>query len=153
MSAFSSFSWLFFDLLRIGDLQCCVSFFYTPMWVSYTFIYMCVYVCMCAKLLQLCLILCDPVDSCLPVSFVHGILQVRILEWVAMPSSRGSSWCRDRNCVSYISCIGRRTLYHQCHLGSAYTHAHTHTYTHIVFIFFSVMVYHRILNIVFCAIQ
>ena len=40
---------------------------------------------------QLCLTLCDPTDCSLPGSFVHGILQTRILEWVAMPSSRGSS--------------------------------------------------------------
>ena len=41
-------------------------------------------------------------------SSVHGILQSRILEWVAMPSSRGSSQPRTRTCISYISCIGRR---------------------------------------------
>ena len=40
---------------------------------------------------------------------VHGILQAKILEWVAMPSSRGTSWSRDWTC---ISCIGRRILYH-----------------------------------------
>ena len=45
-----------------------------------------------------------------------GILQARILEWVAMSSCRGSSPPRDRTCVSYISCIGRWVLY--CHLGS-----------------------------------
>ena len=39
-------------------------------------------------------------------SSLHGILQARILEWVAMPSSRGSSWPRDRTHVSYVSCIG-----------------------------------------------
>ena len=50
------------------------------------------------------LILCDPVDCSLPGSSVHGILQARILEWVAMPSSRGSSQPRDRTCVSYCSC-------------------------------------------------
>ena len=43
---------------------------------------------------------------------VHGILQARILEWVAMPSSRGSSWPRDWTHVSYISCTGRCVLYH-----------------------------------------
>ena len=37
-----------------------------------------------------------------------------------MPSSRGSSRPRDQTCVSYISCTGRRILYHQCHLGSHY---------------------------------
>ena len=35
-----------------------------------------------------------------------------ILEWVAMPFSRGSSWPRDQTRVSYVSCIGRRVLYH-----------------------------------------
>ena len=40
---------------------------------------------------QTCLTLCDPVDSSPPGSSVHGISQARILEWVAMPSSRGSS--------------------------------------------------------------
>ena len=48
----------------------------------------------------------------LPGSSVHGILQARILEWVAMPFSRGSSWPGDQTCVSYISCIGRQVLYH-----------------------------------------
>ena len=43
---------------------------------------------MCAKSLQLCPTLCDPTDCSQPGSPAHGILQVRILEWVAMPSSR-----------------------------------------------------------------
>ena len=45
---------------------------------------------------------CNP-----PGSSVHGILQARILEWVAIPFSRGSSWPRDRTHVSYAFCIGR----------------------------------------------
>ena len=45
----------------------------------------------CAKLLQSCPPLCDPMDCSPPGSSVHGILRARILEWVAMPSSRGSS--------------------------------------------------------------
>ena len=44
-------------------------------------------------------------DCSLPGSSVHGILQARILDWVAISFSRGSSQCRDGNCVSYISCI------------------------------------------------
>ena len=44
-----------------------------------------------AKSLQPCLTLFDPMDCSLLDSSVHGILQARILEWVAMPSSRGSS--------------------------------------------------------------
>ena len=41
-----------------------------------------------------------------------GIFQARILEWVAMPFSRGSSKPRDQTLVSYVSCIGRRVLCH-----------------------------------------
>ena len=63
-------------------------------------------VCMHAKSLQLRLTLCDPMDCSLPGSSVHGILQVRILEWVAMPSSRGSSQPKDQTHVSYISLGG-----------------------------------------------
>jgi len=48
-------------------------------------------VCMCAKSLQLCLTLCDPMGCGMLGSSVHGILPARILEWVVMPSSRGSS--------------------------------------------------------------
>ena len=44
--------------------------------------------CVCAKLLQWHLMLCDPMDCSLLDSYVHGILQARIPEWVAMPSSR-----------------------------------------------------------------
>ena len=44
-------------------------------------------------------------------SSVLGSLQERILKWVAMPSSRGSSQPRDRTHVSYVSCIGRQVLY------------------------------------------
>ena len=73
---------------------------------------------MCAKSLQLCPTLCNPMDCSQLDSSVHGILQARILEWVAMPSSRGSSQLRDQTCVSYVSCIGRWVLYHQHHLGN-----------------------------------
>ena len=57
--------------------------------------------------------LCDPMDCSPPGSSVHGILQARILEWVAIPSSRGSSRPRDQTHVSSVSCIGRHVLYHQ----------------------------------------
>ena len=52
---------------------------------------------------QSCLTLCNPVDCSPPGSSVHGILQERILEWVAMPSSRGSSQPRDQTLVSCIA--------------------------------------------------
>ena len=61
--------------------------------------------------------LCNPMDCSLPGSSVHGILQAKILEWVAMPSSRGSFQLRDQKSIFYVSCIGRRVLYHWCHLG------------------------------------
>ena len=61
-----------------------------------------------AKLLQSCPTLCNPVDCSPPGSSVHGILQARILEWVAVPFSRGPSWPRDWTCISYISYIDRR---------------------------------------------
>ena len=52
---------------------------------------------------QSCPTLCDPMDCSLPGSSVYGILRARILEWVAIPFSRGSSWPRDRTWVSYIA--------------------------------------------------
>ena len=58
--------------------------------------------CMCAKSLQLCLTLRDPMDRSLPGFSVQGILQARILEWIVMPSSRGP--CQPRNWTS-ISCF------------------------------------------------
>ena len=73
------------------------------------------------KSLQSCPTLCDLMECSLPGTPVHGILQARILKWMAMPSSRGSSQPRDRTCISYVSCIGRWVLYHQCHLGSPHT--------------------------------
>ena len=68
-----------------------------------------------ALVAQSCLTLCDPMDGSPPGSSVHGILQARILKWVASPSSRGSSQPRGQSCVSCISWIGRRVLYHECH--------------------------------------
>ena len=67
---------------------------------------------------QSCLTHHDPLD-CSPLgSSDHGIFPARILEWVAISSSRGSSRPRDGTHISHVSCIGRQVLYHQCHLGS-----------------------------------
>ena len=61
------------------------------------------YMCVRVKWLQSCPALCDPMD-CSPPSFsVHGILQSKILEWVAMPSSRGSSQTKDQTRTSLLS--------------------------------------------------
>ena len=56
------------------------------------------------KVAQSCSTLCDPMDGSLPGSSVHGILQARILEWLAIPFSRRSSQLRDRIQVSRIAC-------------------------------------------------
>ena len=62
----------------------------------------CVQACIHAKSFQSCPSLCSPSGSS-----VHGILQGRILEWIAMPSSRWFSQPRDQSRASYASCIGR----------------------------------------------
>ena len=66
--------------------------------------------CVHAKSLQLCPTLCDTVDCNLPRLSVPGILPTRMLEWVVIHSSRGSSQPRDGTCVSYVSCIGRQVF-------------------------------------------
>ena len=52
---------------------------------------------------QSCPILCNLLDYSPPASSVHGILQARILEWVAIPFFRGSSWPRDWTWVSHVA--------------------------------------------------
>ena len=65
----------------------------------YSYICMCLYIIyMKVKVTQSCPILWDPMDYT-----VHGILQARILEWVAFPFSKGSSQPRDRTQVSHIA--------------------------------------------------
>ena len=71
----------------IADLQYCVSFRSTAKIFSY--IYICVYIYIyIVKITQLCLTLCDPMDYSWSGSSVHGIFQVRILEWVGVLFSR-----------------------------------------------------------------
>ena len=72
-----------YDLIMV-DMCCCV----------------CVGVCVWVLVARSRPTLCDPMDCSLPGSSVHGILQARILEWVAIPFFRGSSWPRDRTQVS-----------------------------------------------------
>ena len=64
---------------------------------------------MCVLISQSCPILWDQMDCSLPGSSVHGISQARILEWVAISSSRGSSWPRDQTHVPYT---GTQILIH-----------------------------------------
>ena len=61
---------------------------------------------------QSCPTLCDPMDCSPPGSPVRGMLQARILEWVALPLSRESSRPRDRTCISCNSQHCRLILYH-----------------------------------------
>ena len=56
----------------------------------------------CAKLLQLCPTLCDPMECSLPGSSAHVISQARILEWVAISFSRGSSWPRGQTQICLV---------------------------------------------------
>ena len=66
--------------------------------------------CVCVYAVsQLCSTLCDPTDYSPLGSSVHGIFQARILEWVAISYSKGSSPPRDQ---TGVSCIGRQILYH-----------------------------------------
>ena len=58
-----------------------------------------------SEVAQSCLTLCGPVDCSLPGFSIHGILQARILEWVTISFSRGSSRPRDR---TQVSCTGGR---------------------------------------------
>ena len=84
-----------------STLHLCVAWFcFTP------FITVCVCVCVrvraCALSLQLRLTLCSPMDCSPPGSSVHGVLQARILDWVSMPSSRGSSQPRNHTYICLL---------------------------------------------------
>ena len=68
------------------------------------------------KVAQSCPILCDPVDGSPPGSSVHGISQARILEWVAIPFSMGSSQPQDG---TQVPCIGRWIPDHLSHQESS----------------------------------
>ena len=77
---------VFFFNWRIIVLQCCIVFCHVNLLVA-----------------QSCPVLCNPMECSPPGSSVHGILQARILEWVATSFSRGSSLPRDRTQVSCIT--------------------------------------------------
>ena len=91
------------------------------------YIHMC---CFCYLVTQSCPTLLCPLHCNPPDSSVHVIYQARILEWVTISLSRGSSQPRD---WTQVSCIGRWTLYHwatwEAHTY-VYIRLHTHTHTH-----------------------
>ena len=75
--------------------------------------YGCMHVCMHTKSLQSCPTLCNPMDCSPPGSSVCGILRARILEWVAMPSSKESFLPRDRtqdllHCWQILYCLSHQ---------------------------------------------
>ena len=82
---------------------------------------MCVCVCV-----QSCPTLCDPMDFTLPGFSVHGILQARIMKWVAIPFSRGSSLPRNQTEFPALQADSMASLVAQIH-------THTHTHTHIIY--------------------
>ena len=113
MFLYDSFNQLIFktkkQILKLWDSST-KNFFLKGLLILGTFAYTCA---------QSCLTLCDLVDCSPPGSSVHGIIQLRILEWVAISSSRGSSQPRDQTCISCQTgdasgffAIGRWILYH-----------------------------------------
>ena len=121
-------------------------FGYTAKWFGYIYTYVC-------KSLQSCPTLCNLVNCSPPAPSVHGILQARILEWVAMPFSRdlpnsGSepmslSLLHWQECSLPLAPPGKPNI-------SRYTYICTYI---LFFKFFSIRIYCKILNILPCAIQ
>ena len=97
---------------------------YCHRWQSFLYIPVCVCVCVCVcvwvLVTQLCPTLCDPMGCSPPGSTVHGILQARILEWVDIPFSRGSSRLGDWTWISagLLHCM--QILYHLSHQGTVF---------------------------------
>ena len=123
---FLSFYW------SIVALRCCVSFCCTAMGISSMYAYIpslslknwvefpvpySRFSLLTCSVVQSCPTLCDPLDCSPPGSSVHGIVQARILERVAISSSRGSSQFRDRTCL--LNLLHRQVdSLPLCHLGS-----------------------------------
>ena len=128
-----------------------------------------------AKSLQLCPTLCDPIDSSPPGSPVPGILQARTLEWVAISFSNAWKWKVKVKSLSRVRLLATpwTAAYHAppsigfsrqeywsgvplpspvliTAVWQSDSVIHIHTF---FFMFFSIMIYYRILNIVHCALQ
>ena len=97
--------WIFFGKVRLFFLPS--SWFYWFLWFCLFFTLLgSVFFIIVSEVAQSCPTPCDPMALRLPGSSLHGILQARVLEWVAISFFRGSSWPRDRTWVSWIP--GRR---------------------------------------------
>ena len=94
------------------DILCILIFWLNIMFLR--FLYLVVRTSVHTKSLQSCLTLCDPMDCSPPGSSVNGILQARILKWVAIPFSTYPG-IEPR---SHVFCIGRQVLYHWPHWGA-----------------------------------
>ena len=92
--------------------------------------------------------LCNPIDCIPPGSSIHWIFQARVLEWVAIPFSRGSSWPRDQTLVPHIA--GRCFTVWATREAPSYIHIHIYIYIHTyiyVYIYIYIHIYVPFLNI------
>ena len=87
-----------------------------------------------SEVAQLCSTLCDPMFCSLPRSSIQGIFQARVLEWVAISFSRGSSQLRDRTLVSRIAgrCFNLWATREACQLSVSHTYTHLHSLSWLV---------------------
>ena len=87
--------------IKIFKVNLSANFPYSTLWMKF-FLYTSLYVAAAAKSLQLCLTLCDPIDGSPRGSSVPGILQARILEWVAISFSNAWKWKVQVKSLSHI---------------------------------------------------
>ena len=121
-------SWYY--IILNAYFHCVISFCVCVTWFVFFFHYHHHGISQVFKVLvaQLCLTFCDPMDCSLPGSSVHGILQARIVEWVAISFSKDSSWSRDRTWSSALqveslplSCLGStRCLNGSCNFPNCF---------------------------------
>ena len=108
--------------------------------------------CMCVHSLSRVWLFATPsMDCSLSVSSVHGILQARILEWVAISYSRGSPGLRDQTHISDISCIGKQILLPPAQPGkpsTMYIYKYMHMYVCLFFHIKSTLCAHQLFH--FC---
>ena len=94
--------------------------------VSLLSLWLCFSVYVCVLVAKSCLTLCDPMDCGPPGSSVHGMLQARILEWVAILFSRGSSRPRDR---TWVSCMASSEVLEEKEIEKPRLKAHWASWT------------------------
>ena len=90
------------------------------------------YICVCVLVTQMCLTFCTPMDCSPPGSSVHGILQTRILVFIAIPFSRGSFWLRYQ---TWVSCIAGRFFTVCATKEALYTYTYIYSFKIFVYIF------------------